>query len=237
VTVVLLLLAGLAAGSIHVVSGADHLAAVAPLAAASRRRAWRTGAGWGLGHAGGVAVVAVAAFALRSTVPLESLSSWSERLVGLTLIGIGVWALGRAFRIARGRGGSGLDHEHLHAPGDEHGHEHVHAHLHIHDGIVHAHEHRHGRARAASLVGLLHGTAGAGHVLGVLPALALPTHATALGYLIGFGLGTIVAMTIFAAFVGAAGRRLAGLGSRAWGGLLGGCAATSIAVGIFWLMP
>lgn len=233
-TVALLLLAGLAAGSVHVVSGADHLAAVAPLAAASRRRAWRAGAGWGVGHAGGVALVAVSAFALREVVPLAWLSSWSERLVGLTLVGIGVWALGRAFRIARGRGASDPDHEHLHAPGDAH--DHLHAHAHLHDGILHTHEHRHGRARAAYLVGLLHGTAGAGHVVGVLPALALPTHATALGYLIGFALGTIGAMTLFAAFVGAASSRVAGLGARVWGGLLGGCGATSIVVGAFWLV-
>jgi hypothetical protein len=183
-----------------------------------------------------VAVVAAAAFALRAVVPHESLASWSERLVGLTLIAIGVWALGRAFRIARGKA-SDLDHEHLHAPGDEDGHDDVHAHAHFHGGILHTHDHRHARARAASLVGLLHGTAGAGHVLGVLPALALPTRASALGYLIGFGLGTIVVMTLFAAFVGAAGTRLAELGSRAWSGLLGACGAASIVVGAFWLTP
>lgn len=225
-------LAGLLAGTIHVVAGADHLAAVAPLAAAGRRRAWRAGAGWGLGHAGGVAVVAAAAFALRAAVPLEALSSWSERLVGLTLIGIGVWALGRAFRTARRKGGADTDHEHLHAP-DESGH--THAHWHVHGGIAHAHEHRHGRSRAAALVGLLHGTAGGGHVVGVLPALALPTRGAALGYLVGFGVGTIAAMTLFATFVGAAGTRFALAGPRAWAGLLGGCGAASIVIGAFWL--
>jgi hypothetical protein len=86
-------------------------------------------------------------------------------------------------------------------------------------------------------VGLVHGTAGGSHVVGVLPALALPTRAAALGYLIGFGLGTVAAMSLFAACVGAAGTRLAGLGPRAWGGLMGSCGATSIAVGAFWLIP
>jgi len=42
-------LAGLAAGLIHVLSGPDHLAAVAPLAG-GRGRAWRAGFLWGLGH-------------------------------------------------------------------------------------------------------------------------------------------------------------------------------------------
>ncbi|MDX1661145.1 MAG: High-affinity nickel transporter, partial [Gemmatimonadota bacterium] len=57
--------AGLAAGAVHVLMGADHLAAVAPLAAGSRRRAWRAGFRWGVGHAGGVGSIAVVALTLR----------------------------------------------------------------------------------------------------------------------------------------------------------------------------
>ena len=53
-------LAGLTAGLIHVLSGPDHLAAVAPLAN-DRSRAWRTGFLWGLGHSGGVFAVALLA--------------------------------------------------------------------------------------------------------------------------------------------------------------------------------
>ncbi len=236
-------LAGAVAGAIHVVSGADHLAAVAPLATAGRRRAWRAGMGWGLGHAGGVAVMAAAAFALRAALPLEALSSWSERLVGITLIGIGLWALGRALRAARAKRGADVGHEHLHAeeglpPGARgSGHGRPHAHRHTHGGIAHAHEHRHGRLRAAPLVGLLHGTAGGGHVVGVLPALALPSPAAAVGYLMGFGIGTVGVMTLFAAFVGVASTRFAMAGSRAWAGLLGTCGAASVAVGAFWLLP
>ena len=48
---------GLAAGSIHVLAGPDHLAAVAPLAAERETRPWRAGLLWGVGHAAGVVVV------------------------------------------------------------------------------------------------------------------------------------------------------------------------------------
>ena len=194
-----------------------------------------------MGHAGGVTIVALVAFALREAVPLESLSSWSERGVGVTLIGIGVWALTGSIRTLRHRALTDPEHEHVHLRGDTdlagtpHGHAHVH--WHAYGGVwqPHAHVHRHGRQRAALFLGLLHGTAGGSHVLGVIPALALPTRAAALGYLTGFGAGIVGTMTLFASLVGLASLRFALVGSRAWAGLLGGCGATSIAVGAYWL--
>src|SRR5688572_3654911 len=62
------LLAGLAAGLIHVLSGPDHLAAVAPLAG-GRGRSWRAGFLWGLGHSGGVLAVGLLALGLRGALP------------------------------------------------------------------------------------------------------------------------------------------------------------------------
>jgi len=206
--------AGVLAGAIHVLAGADHLAALAPLAAADRRRAWRAGLRWGIGHAGGVAIVATLAFVLREAISLESLSSWSERVVGVTLIAIGVWAVtgaGRSLRPAT-------------------------AHVHAGSAHTHAHLHRHGRQRAAIFVGLVHGTAGGSHILGVVPALALPSRAASLSYLAGFGAGTVLAMTLFASLAGAATARFALAGPRAWAGFLRGCGATSVAVGVFWLV-
>ena len=51
------ILAGLAAGGLHVFAGVDHLAALAPLAVEAPSKAGRTGGFWGLGHGLGVVIV------------------------------------------------------------------------------------------------------------------------------------------------------------------------------------
>ena len=53
------LLAGFAAGLLHVFSGPDHLAAVAPLASNRARGQWLTGLQWGIGHTMGVLLIAM----------------------------------------------------------------------------------------------------------------------------------------------------------------------------------
>lgn len=96
-------LAGLTAGLLHVLSGPDHLAAVAPLATETDRAPWRAGLQWGLGHTAGVVLVGALLVAFRDLLPLEAISAWSERIVGLALIGVGLWGLRRAQGIASGR--------------------------------------------------------------------------------------------------------------------------------------
>ena len=78
----LTLVTGALAGLFHVLSGPDHLAAVAPLAVDGRRKGWIAGWTWGLGHASGVVVVALLGVLLRELLPpIEILSTWSERVV------------------------------------------------------------------------------------------------------------------------------------------------------------
>ena len=84
------ILTGFAAGAAHVWSGPDHLAALAPLAADRPARSWLAGARWGAGHSLGVVVIGLLALAFREALPMETLSSWSERLVGVMLFGIGL---------------------------------------------------------------------------------------------------------------------------------------------------
>ncbi len=122
--------------------------------------------------------VGLLALALRGALPLDALSSWSERIVGVTLVGIGLWGFTRVLR----------------GP--------IHSHLHV---------------RAAAAVGVLHGVAGSSHFLGVLPALALPSAAASFGYLSGFALGTVAAMSGFAGGLGLIG------GSDDAPGIAAGC--------------
>ena len=166
--------AGLAAGLLHVFSGPDHLAAVAPLALnepadgpKGRRRAegWRTGLQWGIGHTSGVVVIACLLLLLREQLPLDSISAHSERIVGVALIIVGAWGVWRATR-------SGVR---------PHGHSH---------------------AGASFGMGLLHGLAGSSHLFGVLPALAFATRIESVLYLVGFGGGAVFGMAAFSAVVG-----------------------------------
>src|SRR5437588_349022 len=90
---ILVALTGALAGLFHVLSGPDHLAAIAPLAAEDGRRGWFAGWTWGLGHASGVVVVALLAILLRDLLPpIDVLSTWGERVVGVTVIAMTAFA-------------------------------------------------------------------------------------------------------------------------------------------------
>lgn len=91
--------AGLAAGLLHVFSGPDHLAAVAPLAADGDRKGWRSGLQWGVGHTAGVLLIATLLLFLKEQLPLDAISAYSERIVGVALIAVGLWGVWRATRV------------------------------------------------------------------------------------------------------------------------------------------
>jgi cytochrome c biogenesis protein CcdA len=213
-------LTGLIAGFVHVLAGPDHLTAVAPLAAEDRRYAWSSGLRWGIGHSAGVAVIGVLSLMLRNVLPLDLISDWSERLVGLVLIAIGFWSLRRAL----------LVHSHQH----EHEGE-MHEHVHLH-GRRETHGENHSHTHAAFGIGALHGVAGSSHFLGVLPALAFATNLQAIAYLAAYALGTIVAMAGFAAVIGLLAERFAVGRGRAYRGLMYACSAAAFLVGSSWLI-
>ena len=89
-------IAGFSAGLIHVFSGPDHLAAVAPFAADQDRGQWRAGFRWGLGHTIGVLLIGLLLVTIGTVLPIQAVSAYSERLVGLMLIAVAIWAFRRA---------------------------------------------------------------------------------------------------------------------------------------------
>ncbi|MCK9271373.1 MAG: hypothetical protein WC271_10090 [Bacteroidales bacterium] len=232
---------GLTAAAAHVVSGPDHLAAVTPLAIESRRKAWGIGLAWGAGHTLGILVIGILFLLFRDVIPVERISEHSELLVGIMLILIGAWAISKVFMKERSRRHA---HLHTHAAGSE---VYVHLHDHQHENNsghntreAHSHDHaRHHRQnlKASLGVGVFHGLAGVSHLLAILPTLALPTKMDAALYLIGFGIGTLAAMMLFAAILGFVSGKTAIAGRAATHNLLrivGGAAA--IIIGIWWIV-
>ncbi len=172
----------------------------------------------------GVLAVGLLALWFRDRLPIDAVSSWSEQAVGVVLIAVGLWGLHRSLR------------RHLHVHPHDHGPvTHVHAHVHsasaepdpTHQRAYHAHTH------GALAVGVLHGLAGSAHLFAVLPALALPGMTASLGYLGGYGVGTIAGMTGFAGGLGVLAHRLGHRAAPRW--LLSACSAAAVIVGVAWL--
>lgn len=206
-----LLISGFLPGALHVLLGADHLAALAPLSVEAGHKAWRVGFRWGIGHALGILCVGLLAYSIGDWLDVAWLSDLGQPLVGLVLIGIGLWGF-------------------LHlwvSP----------SHFDVTSGSVTARgSERHVHTRAAFLVGAIHGVAGTGSVLGVVPALAQETWAHAAAFLVGFGVGTLAAMIGFASLLGVArprGRRATGATYR-WIFVL--ASSVCLAVGVLWIL-
>jgi hypothetical protein len=85
-------------------------------------------------------------------------------------------------------------------------------------------------------VGTLHGLAGSSHLVGVLPALALPSDFMAGSYLLLFGTGSVAAMGTFASLVGWIASTRGASGVRAQAALLASRSVVAVAVGAFWIL-
>ena len=167
----------------------------------------------------------------REAVPVEEISAYSEELVGLVLVLVGIWALYSVFS-------KGKVHSHTHIHDSETPYLHKHPHSHQESG-THSHKHadqpkNHGTA--AFSIGFLHGLAGIAHFLLFLPVLSFDSQEEAVAYILGFGSGTILAMTVFTLVLG----RVSELarnwhnplffrGIRVAGGLF------AIVIGVYWI--
>ena len=226
------LLAGIAASVLHVVSGPDHLAAVTPLAIETRRKVWKIGLLWGFGHLTGMLLIGLLFLLFRQYIPLEKISEHSEQLVGVVLIIVGLWALFSIFYKRK-------NHKHPHVHDGEDPYIHVHDHEHDESKLNHSHAHsKKVRQNQWSSfgIGVLHGLAGIAHFILLLPVLGFENQFESIQYIIGFGLGTVLAMTIYTFLLG----QLANFSKeqnnkslfkmiRLSGGIF------AIAIGVYWL--
>jgi hypothetical protein len=204
------LVTALVAGFTHALE-ADHMAAVT--AFVSRRphplRALGFGVWWGLGHSVALLLAGGAVIALDLELS-EGLVRALELAVGAMLAGLGLWAL------------AGL----LHRRTLSREHELAHR-----QGHPHSHPHRHG----TGWVGAFHGLAGTAGFLALLPVTFISSPWLAGGYLLLFGLGTIVAMGLYALVAGLLFHR-AGAHSPLLGNVLRALAGlVSVGVGVAWM--
>lgn len=170
---------------------ADHLAAVSSIATsedgASRKRLAVLGMSWGAGHSTTLLLLSVAVLAFGYVLTVRA-AAGMEFVVGIMLVVLGLSVLWKMRRRKV--------HFHVHEHGD--GNRHFHAHSHEHAKTRHQqdpHEHRHGFSLRAYMVGLIHGGAGSAGLV-ALAAATTQNVATAIGYVVIFGLGSILGMAL-----------------------------------------
>jgi len=206
------LLTALVAGFAHALEP-DHMAAVTTFVSRRPRplEAVSFGLRWGVGHSASLLVVGLALVALNLQLP-DGIARGLEFGVGGMLLALGLWLLWsvlheRAHRLAA----TPADAAHTHA---------------------HTHTHRHGTL----WVGMAHGLAGTAPLVALLPAATARSGWSAAAYLLFFGVGTTLAMAIYAA---AAGLVFHGASSRApaFGGVLRTLTAVgSATLGVMWMI-
>jgi ABC-type nickel/cobalt efflux system permease component RcnA len=225
------LVAGLITSILHVITGPDHLAAVTPFVVEAKKKAWKIGLFWSFGHLAGMLAIGILFVLFKSLIPIETISKYSEQLVGLVLIGIGIWAFYKIFK-------KNNAHKHLHVHSEHAPLIHKHEHTHV---VLEAHNHTHKNITQQThftsfSIGFLHGLAGIAHFLLFLPILGFNNQWDAFTYIIGFGTGIILAMTSYAFVIGTLAswsknghNDLFFNGIRMAGGLF------AIIIGIYWL--
>jgi len=210
------ILTGLIAGFIHVVSGADHLIAMAPSSITEPKQAMRNSYSWSLGHSSGVVILAVLAIFIKDIASINKFSHVAEFLVGISLLVVGVYAIKNYFNLR------------IHSHSHEHKNGVAHQHIHIHrKNLKRYNNHSH----ALTGLGLLHGFAGGSHVLAILPALALPIP-NALAYLIAYLIGSFISMNLFTCLISFT---TLNAGQKFIKRLIAFAGGLSFSMGLFWI--
>ncbi|MEM1362168.1 MAG: hypothetical protein AAGF94_10690 [Pseudomonadota bacterium] len=171
---------------------ADHLAAMGGLAAKDKSRGLRAltlrGCAWGAGHTITLFLICGAVLILGSQLA-ASREAQLEFAVGAMLVGLGAHVLWRVWR--------DRVHFHLHThEGQSKAHFHAHSHRSAqvsHGQDPHSHNHPKKGLIAPLVVGLIHGMAGSAGLL-ALAAAGTQSPALALGYVLVFGIGSILGM-------------------------------------------
>lgn len=201
--------AGLAAGCLHTLAGADHLAALTPLTIGqSHLRASMLGALWGFGHSTGQLMLGLLMVILKDRFQqlVPALSKWGGTTVGLTLLAIGVLGVYESF----------FEGEHDHA----------------HDKELAGEDKKNkGFGLATFATGIIYGLQ-PDALFVIIPALALPTKLAAIAYILMFVLGTVAAMGAYAGVIGATSQAIKKTSTKLTTNLSGAASAMAILIGL-----
>jgi len=189
-----LLLLGFLIGMRHALE-ADHVAAVASLVSgnSSFRSTIAHGAIWGLGHTITLFTFASIALLVDGIIP-NDMAKTLEFAVGIMLILLGIDVLYRLYKKRI------HFHTHQHDDGINHFHAHSHADKTKHAIDKHNHQHKKPFPKRALFVGLMHGMAGSAALI-VLTLNTVETPIMALTYIIIFGIGSILGMTLLSVVI------------------------------------
>jgi len=174
--------AGMLAGCLHTLAGADHLAALTPLTIGrSRAKSALLGSLWGLGHSTGQLLLGLLMVLLKDRFNslMPALTKWGGTMVGVTLLLIGALGIYERF----------FEDGHDDDDGDEL------------ETIKKNAEGGKSFAMATYATGIIYGLQ-PDALFVVIPALALPTKAAAAAYIIMFVIGTCGAMGSYTALIG-----------------------------------
>jgi ABC-type nickel/cobalt efflux system permease component RcnA len=114
-------------------------------------------------------------------------------MVAVVLIGVGLWSFYKLFYKEKVH-----SRPHIHSGDEVYVHQHDHGHS--HDG--HAKKSTRNANTSSFSIGILHGLAGVAHFILLLPALGLETRFESAMYIVGFAIGTVLAMTCYTYLLG-----------------------------------
>jgi nickel/cobalt exporter len=199
-------MAALVAGFAHALEP-DHMAAVTTFVSRRPRPLQAVGFGIRWGAGHSAAILVVGCILIALDVRLpDVLARGLEFGVGMMLLALGLWLLWNVL------------HERAHRAAHGHGHPH--------------HHHRHG----SLWVGMAHGLSGTAPLVAALSATMAGSPLSAALYLLLFGVGTTLAMALYALVAGVvfdqAGHRVPALA----GGLRAATALGSAAIGVLWMV-
>lgn len=239
----LLIARGVFFGALHVLAGPDHLSALATLSVGSSYRAFAVGIRWGLGHSSGLLVIAAIFIYLKGNLDLRRIGRWGDLVVGIFMLCIGCYSAYSAFQAYShhlnklskdgNRQSDGVLPIAI-IPGSP---EHHRKYCGVFQNVEKIElKDPNSQKILAFIIGIVHGIAGPGAILGVLPAVEMRNWRSSFVYLISFVITSTLSMGVFAALYGEVSKRIASTAEVAELIVSLFSASLSIVVGIVWIV-